>query len=311
MKQILVLGEADDLHAEHIYTHLQQQGVDVAYFNSLLFPTQIQIAWYPHDRDGEIVLDTGKRYQLSQIQSVYWRSFNGVYSPPLSDSHQQSIAYNDAMSLLRTLFQVPTIRWVNGWQAYEFHKEKPRQLAVVKALGVTIPATLISNHATLITEFVTQHSQVIFKPVYGGSHAKLFTPEYLEPERLQLALKISPITLQEFISGTNIRTYAIGEQVYSAEIRTGEVDFREDSDAQLIPLEVPPTIASQSIAIARSLLLEWTAIDWRRTEDGTYYFLEANPSPMFIYFEKQTGYPITQELTNLVKYSNPLHSLTV
>jgi hypothetical protein len=42
--------------------------------------------------------------------------------------------------------------------------------------------------------------------------------------------------------------------------------------------------------------LEWTAIDWRLTEAGEYVFLEANPSPMFLHFEQQTGFPITQQL---------------
>jgi glutathione synthase/RimK-type ligase-like ATP-grasp enzyme len=298
--QILVLGEPDDMHAAHIYRMLQQTGVEVAYFNTYLFPTQIQIAWKPIEQDGELMLAAGKPWQLSQIHSVYWRNFNGVYSPNLPDPHQQSIAFNDSMSLLRTLLQVPTIRWVNSWQAYTFHQEKPRQLSTVKKLGVTIPDTLITNRPSLITQFAQKHSQVIFKPVYGGSHTKLVTPEYLAQERLELALKIAPITLQEFVSGTNIRTYVIGEQVYSAEIRTGEVDFRDDSEVELIPLETPPAIVHQSIAIARSLLLEWTAIDWRRSQDGNYYFLEANPSPMFIYFESQTGYPITEKLIELL-----------
>ncbi|EDX72680.1 hypothetical protein MC7420_4953 [Coleofasciculus chthonoplastes PCC 7420] len=29
---------------------------------------------------------------------------------------------------------------------------------------------------------------------------------------------------------------------------------------------------------------------------GEYVFLEANPSPMFLHVESQTGFPITQEL---------------
>jgi glutathione synthase/RimK-type ligase-like ATP-grasp enzyme len=274
--------------------------VEVHYFNSRTFPTQSRISWYPDTQAGSVYLATGTRLQISEIHSVYWRSFNGVYVPELPDEHQQSIAFNDAFGLMRTFLQAPSIRWVNGWQAYEFHKENPRQLAVVSNLGVTIPKTLVSNDPDLITEFVNTLDRAIFKPVYGGAHAKLITPEFLAPERLKLALKLAPIALQEFIAGTNIRTYVIGDRVYSAEIRTGEIDFRDDVDAQIILIELPPEIEKMSIAIARSLMLEWTAIDWRRNNDGEYYFLEANPSPMFTYFEDKIGYPLTEELVNLL-----------
>jgi glutathione synthase/RimK-type ligase-like ATP-grasp enzyme len=297
---ILVLGEDLDLHAKHIYEVLLARGVEVYYFNSRTFPTQSRISWYPETQDGSLYLATGIRLKISEIHSVYWRSFDGVYVPELPDEHQHSIAFNDAVGLMRTLLQAPSMRWVNGWQAYEFHKEKPRQLAVVSELGVTIPKTLISNDPDVITEFAKTLGQAIFKPVYGGAHAKLITPDFLAPERLKLALKLAPIALQEFIAGTNIRTYVIGDRVYSAEIRTGAVDFRDDVDLELIPLNIPPAIESMSIAIARSLMLEWTAIDWRKNNDGEYYFLEANPSPMFTYFEDKTGYPLTEELVNLL-----------
>jgi D-alanine-D-alanine ligase-like ATP-grasp enzyme len=49
-------------------------------------------------------------------------------------------------------------------------------------------------------------------------------------------------------------------------------------------------------------MLEWTAIDWRLKPTGEYVFLEANPSPMFIHFERQTNFPITQKLVNLLMY---------
>ena len=108
------------------------------------------------------------------------------------------------------------------------------------------------------------------------------------------------MTIQEYIPGTNIRTYAIADSVYSAEIRSSSVDFREDLGAELIPIELPESIQKQSLAIAKSFMLEWTAIDWRVKPTGEYVFLEANPSPMFIHFERQTGFPITEKLVSLL-----------
>jgi glutathione synthase/RimK-type ligase-like ATP-grasp enzyme len=297
---ILILGQPDEIHAAAIYDRLQQQGVEAFYFNTATFPTRSRLTWYPDRDDGYLELATGEAISMSGIKSVYWRNFNDVLTPELTDTTQAMIAYNDSISLMRTFLNFANIKWVNSWQAYQFHKEKPRQLSVVSKLNVNIPKTLVTNHPQQLSEFVASLDRAIFKPVYGGSHTKLITPEFLEPERLNLVLKVAPVKIQEYISGTNIRTYVIGDRVYSAEIKTDAVDFRDDDVANLIPMEIPPNLAVKSIEIARSLSLEWTAIDWRQREDGEYFFLEANPSPMFYYFEQQTNYPIAQSLIDLL-----------
>jgi D-alanine-D-alanine ligase-like ATP-grasp enzyme len=68
----------------------------------------------------------------------------------------------------------------------------------------------------------------------------------------------------------------------------------------VIPVELPLTVQEQCQAIRKALFLEWTAIDWRLRPNGEYIFLEANPSPMFLHFEAQTGFPITQALVQLL-----------
>jgi glutathione synthase/RimK-type ligase-like ATP-grasp enzyme len=293
---ILILGSAKDDHAAYMHKALTKANVEVEYLDTSLFPQRLQLSWHPHNCQGSLHFPSGRQLSLQDIHSVYWRTFSGVSIPSIEDSEQQDIAYRDAMSVVRSLLQACPAHWVNPWQAYQFHQEKPLQLRLAMQLGVTIPATLVSNDPQQITEFAQAYDQVIFKPVYGGSHTQLVTKSHLEWERLKLALSISPVTLQEYIAGTNIRTFVIGESVYSAEIRTEAMDFREDFQAEIIPLETPEKIQQQSQAIASAFMLEWTAIDWRRKTTGEYVFLEANPSPMFLYFEQQTGFPITQKL---------------
>jgi glutathione synthase/RimK-type ligase-like ATP-grasp enzyme len=293
---VLILGDAQEYHAVHVYDALKAAGATPYYWDTQLFPRQMQLSYAPDRMAGWLHFADGQTLSMSDVHAVYWRTFNGVKPPQLPDADHQYIASQDSMSLARSLMNYEGINWVNSWVAYQFHQEKPRQLMTVRRLGVTIPATLVSNQAAAITEFAQTHEKVIFKPVYGGAHTQYVEAEHLEPKRLALTLKIAPVTLQEYIAGTNIRTYVIGNTVFSAEIRTGSVDFREDEGAELIVIDTPEAIAKQSREIAKALFLQWTAIDWRRAIDGTYYFLEANPSPMFTYFEQKTGYPITASL---------------
>lgn len=297
---ILILGNATDAHAVHIKAALEQAGATAYYWDTQQFPTQSCLSWEPDSGTGSLVLPQGGQLHLNQIHSVFWRSFTGVRVPTLKDADQYRIAFHDSMSLVRSLMQACPAHWVNSWDAYEFHKEKPRQLNKAKQLGIRIPSTLISNDPEQITQFVQKHDSVIFKPVYGGAHTQRVTEDHLEPQRLASVLKLSPVTVQEFIPGTNVRSYVIGQSVYTAEIRSQSLDFREDQQACLLPWQLPEPIKEQCFAIANAFFLDWTAIDWRVKPSGEYVFLEANPSPMFLHFERQTSFPITAQLVQLL-----------
>ena len=297
---VLILGNAEDAHARHLKRALTEAEVRVEYLDTNRFPTQLRLSWQPDTGAGYLILPDGSSFSLQDIHGVFWRTFTGVGIPEMPDATGHRIAFNDAMSTVRSLLQAIPARWINSWEAYQFHKEKPLQLHAVSQLGVKIPATLIGNDPQQVTTFARSHHPVIFKPVYGGAHTQLVSERHLEPTRLKEALSLSPVTIQAYIPGTNIRSYAIADEVYTAEIRSESLDFREDPQAQLIPIELPETVRQQCLAIARRLKLAWTAIDWRRTQEGEYIFLEANPSPMFVHFEKQTGFPMTQQLVKLL-----------
>lgn len=298
--RILILGNASDAHAAHMKQALELTGAQVFYWDTANFPAHMHLSWQPHSQVGKLVLECGHQLSFDSIKSVYWRQLSNIKVPPISDAHQRCIAINDSHSTLRTCLNAIPARWVNSWEAYQFHREKPRQLATVHRLGISIPDTLVSNDADVIKHFVELHPRCIFKPVYGGAHTQFVQQKHLISERMNLALQTSPITIQEYIAGTNIRSYVVGSIVFSAEIRSPNIDFRSDTDAQIHPLQLPKGIESKCLEIARQLNLLWTAIDWRLTPEGRYVFLEANPSPMFIHFEAVTKFPITRELMGLL-----------
>ncbi|WP_199246147.1 RimK family alpha-L-glutamate ligase [[Phormidium] sp. ETS-05] len=296
----IILGNPKDVHAAHLHQALTAAGATVNYLDTHLFPTRLAMSWEPETGVGTVTLPGGQRLNLKDIKSAFWRTLGEVYIPEMQNVDSQRIAMMDAISTVRSLVQICPARWINSWRAYQFHKEKPLQLAKAKQLGVTIPPTLISNDVAKVTTFARSLKQAIFKPVHGGAHTQFVTEKHLAPQRLQKVLTIAPVTIQEYIPGTNIRTYVIGDVVYSAEIRSPAVDFREDLQAELIPLDIPKSVQEQALAITRGFMMEWTAIDWRLTPKGEYVFLEANPSPMFIHFEQTTGFPITEKLVNLL-----------
>lgn len=297
---VLILGHAADLHASHLYRSLERLGILCHYWDVATFPTQAKITWSPLTQEGVLWLADGRHLILNQIRSVFWRNFAGVKVPKIPLESVQKVAYQDTIALVRSLVQMSSIHWVNPVQTYQLHREKPRQLSKIHQLGVSIPDTLVTNDPIAVQEFVERHAKTTFKPIYGGATTQLIAEEHLNPERLQLSLKIAPVTLQEYIAGANIRSYVIGDLVYAAEICSAALDFHEDEDAKLIPIVFPESMCRQAIRIAQALSAEWMTIDWRLTPTGEYLFLEANPNPSFLAFEQQTGFPITQALIELL-----------
>jgi hypothetical protein len=297
---LIVLGSYEDEHASHMLRYLQQQRqVDAELIDSRWFPTHMRIYFAPQQRDGFIQLPSGRCISFNQIHAVYWRCYYGPWIPALPDPEQRFIAEYDAAGLLDTLLKDMPVRWVNGWQAQQLHRTKPLQLRRVAQLGATIPATIITNDPDQIQQFAARYPRCIFKPVQGGAHAQRLEPRHLAPEHLE-HLRLAPVTIQELIDGTNIRVFVIGTAVFACEIRTGYLDYRDDPQPELRVHSLPNDIVGLCQQIARELELVWTGIDFRLTPDNQYVFLEANPSPMFLGFERATQLPLTETLADLL-----------
>jgi hypothetical protein len=296
---VLILGGMDDEHACHMLEQLRSRSVDTELLDSRWFPADLQLTFDPSTENGTIRLPAGRCVEFAEVRAVYWRCYNQVLPANLPDPEQAYIAGNDARGLFESLLLRLRARWVNGWSAYQLHQTKPVQLAMIAALGIGVPATVLTNDPSVVRAFVEKHQRCIFKPVQGGAHTRKVTPDHLTDENLR-NLGYAPVTLQEEVPGTNIRVFVAGERVLACEVRTEAIDFREDAAAVLTPHSLPADTAAAALRVARALDLLWTGIDFRLTPEGRYVFLEANPSPMFLGFEAHTGLPLTDALAALL-----------
>lgn len=296
---ILILGSERDEHATFMCSELARRGADAVLIDGTWFPESLTIAFDPSDGSGEVALRNGRTIGFGDVTSVYWRTYDGIGAADLPDPDQRDVAYNDSRGLFESFLIHLPARWVNGWYAVQLHQTKPVQLAMVAKLGVPIPRSIITNAPQPLLQFAKSSPRAIFKPVQGGAHTRRLTPELLTAANLE-NLKIAPVTIQEEIPGTNVRAFVIGERVIGCEIPTEAVDFRDDEDQRIIPHRFSTEQEEACRAIAKTLGLVWTGIDFRLTPDGRYVFLEANPSPMFLGFEERSGLPLTEALADLL-----------
>lgn len=218
--------------------------------------------------------------ELITPTSVYWRNLD-LY--PFETEHFP----NDVAYFKLFLEAFKNANMVNPLNSFVDHYTKLDQL---RKLPVLIPPSLITNRYEDAESFAINYDKAVVKPVAGGAYLTDFS---------EVNAFFEPMMVQAFIEGENIRTFVFGDKVFSAIAVSDFDDFRLDDCLTYEPIELATHEKELAKTIASTLGYKWTAIDWIR-KDGNLFFLEANFSPMFLYFEEQTGYPITDLLVDLL-----------
>lgn len=296
---ILIIGSDEEFHSKHVYDNLCQKGEKVEFLDSRLIPVKTPLIWNPVDNSGYFLINNNK-INFAEIKSIYWRWYYGIQCPITvkgkNSDYIEHIMVKEITSAAEGLFSSIKCKWVNSFNAIQMHKRKPYQLALMAENNIRVPKTIITNNPDAIIQFAEENNfDIIYKPVQGGASTKILQQDDLTAKRLK-QLTISPVQFQEKIDGVDIRVYGIENDIMAAEIHANTIDFRSDYNAKIIPVQLPEHVIADCKKIMQLFDYKFTGIDIKTNSQGEYVFIEANPSPMFYHFEKQTGYPITEKL---------------
>jgi RimK-like ATP-grasp domain len=181
---------------------------------------------------------------------------------------------------------------------------KPLQMAQLQRAGFAVPEWIVSNDVTAIRDFVARQAEgAIYKPS-SGLRARVRKVDQELQERL--AVGTTPVIIQQFIKGVDVRVHTVGEEAYATRITgTAGTDYRfESNGAQYEAITVPEDIQARCAAVAKSEGLLIGGFDFRVTGDGGWYCLEVNPVPTFLPYEMCTGQPIAAALINALARPN-------
>src|SRR5262249_15780281 len=146
------------------------------------------------------------------------------------------------------------------------------------------------------------HGKVIYKTLTQGwlglAEQKGVFTSAVKSKHLKHLDKIrqAPCLFQEHIpKAFDLRVTIIGEHVFPVEIHSqrqiaSRTDFRRGDVSRLkhVVHQLPKQIEKKCLALVRSLNLEYGAIDLIVTSEGSYVFLEINPSGQFGWIEGLT-----------------------
>jgi|GEM_PF-2773088 len=234
----------------------------------------------------------------------------------VAERYQQFVSDELLGALYGSLCSMPSVLWMNSPQSVYLANLKLYQLSVARAVGLTIPATVVSNQADPLLSFWNHHRDTgtVTKAIRVGciashknKHTVMFTNRVKSEHVAQLPpTSIPPILFQEEISKKReLRVVVVGSSVFSCVVGNagnGIIDWRTDKNATKSSERVilPKRIQDACVEIVKRLGLSLGAIDLIEGKDGLYYFLEVNQQGGWIWMETELGMPISKEIVRFL-----------
>ena len=296
---ILVCGGLADTVTEIVCARLEASGYPYRLLDLAFYPAEYEVnwEWRGPTLTGRIATDDWT-LDLDDLTGVFVRYLGpeGRNPPDGTPPEHRSVMEFETDSGLMALFEDLPCVVINRIGGGMSNNSKPYQALLVRQAGLLSPATVITNDPDEARAFIDElDGKVIYKSLSGiRSIVRQMQPETMD--RLPF-LRHGPAQFQAFIDGTNVRVHTVGDSVFATRVFTDAVDYRyarrEGGTVEMEPAILPDEVSAACLRMARALGLELTGIDLKETPEGNFYCFEINPSPAFLYYEQNTGQPIS------------------
>lgn len=315
---ILIISHPSDAHTQQVTRVLVERGVEPFLLDFSHFTSQSSIKLNFEGNFCEFVFHDNAwgKVDFKTVKSVWWRRPQQFCIPSeILDPHHRMFAMSEARELFGGLSGFLDAYWMNVPERDDLAHRKVFQLRLAQKLGMNLPDTLITNSPEAAREFIGRHgAQVtVFKAFSGTPQAWRETRLIGDLELSQLeAIRYAPVIFQKYIKGSDIRVTVVGEYLYAAEIDIGSgdypVDFRMNyENLRMKVIDLPKDIENTIRSLMTKLGLVYGAIDFKRTPEDQFIFLEINPAGQWLFVEHHTGQPITKAVADTL-YALDRHS---
>jgi glutathione synthase/RimK-type ligase-like ATP-grasp enzyme len=304
---ICVMGDLQDLTLVYVAWVARQMGFEVLELDE----SALGSGWesdFESDAPSAGVLRIGQReVPFSEIAGVYVHVCPDPELPTglrLDQPRQICFKAERRFGLYVLLEALPS-PVANRPSAGRANGSKPLQMAQLERAGFAVPEWIVSNDPGAVREFVARQAEgAIYKPSSGLRTRVRKVDRQLSR---RLAAGTTPILVQQFIKGVDVRVHTVGDEAYATRISgTAGTDYRfESAGAQYEAITPPTDIQTRCAAVARAEGLLIAGFDFRVTPDDTWYCLEVNPVPTFLPYEMCTGQPIATALLNRFTGAHP------
>lgn len=302
---ILAISHPEDAHTGPVMETVASMGWRCELLDLATTPSQVQFSFSAgRSANGASFTSVGgARLDAAEIEAVWWRRprpyvLDEKLSPPFAAyaSAQVHAALSGVWGSLRAA------GWMNDPWRDERAGHKPTQLAAAAVAGLEVPPTLVTCAPADARAFLEELGDrpVIQKPLRPTEASMRPTRLVTEGDRSRLDdLRLAPAILQAYVPGTDVRVTAAGGRLFATAIDARDTSSPQDfrpayAQARVSTCDLPADVATGIRSLLLDLGLRYAALDFRRTDEGQYFFLEANPAGQWLFLEDRTGQPITR-----------------
>ena len=289
---VVLIGETKYREFELLDEAIEERGEEAVMWDMEDWPSDIPVIY---DVGSETVT-VEREFHLDEVTGVFpW--VHQIFHPYLSrfaddfeeEGTRNLVAKTDQWrgvfrSLLglfddhgATVFSPPGAQHYDEW--------KPLQLEQFVAEGITIPDTVFTTDPDRAREFVTEHGEVVYKPVVENARPERLSASDLEAAPLD-RLSNAPVQFQEYVPGDDVRMFFLdGEIVGASRYIVDEWTYKTETqieDAERV--ELRDEVRRDVERAAHIAPMRFGAADMRVT-DETHALLEVNSGPRFAFHD--------------------------
>ncbi|MGW1815957.1 ATP-grasp ribosomal peptide maturase [Streptomyces sp. NPDC002125] len=315
-RPVLVCTEYEDATADLVIAELNRRRVPVLRFDpGRDFPAPAVLAAHMRAGGWGGRLTVGERTaDLSAVRALYHRRPSS-YPTGSGEQAARFAAQENRRGLGGVLGALPGCLYLSHPQAIARAEYKPAQLYAATRVGLTVPATLITNDPMEGKAFCAERP-TIYKPLHAGAYDVEGEPAGIwaapvEAGEIDGAVSHSAHLFQEWVPKVaDVRAVVVGEQVFSARITAppGVVDWRAEYQSLTYePVACPDGIRGSLVRFLAGFGLNFGAFDFSVTADGAWWFLECNPNGQWAWLEDAAQLPITHAIADLLENGASQH----
>ncbi|MFN8051452.1 MAG: hypothetical protein U0Q22_08455 [Acidimicrobiales bacterium] len=300
-KAVLVVGLADDPHAEVVLDRLARRGVTCLRFsyNDL---DATSVSWTP---DGGLSLATGTRGEVTVGRSttIWWRR-PGLPPAGALGVEEDARSIDEVAAIFPSGLDSSGPRWVDSPWRQAQAGGKLAQLAVASRIDISVPPTLVTNSPEIASKWATElGGPAVAKPVSSGVGISPYVGVVPESEFWRLAH--IPTMLQGLVQADqDLRLVTIGSQVlaWSRPRHPGDSpDWRRVDPAgrTFVPCDAS-RVAADALRLAAAFDLTFTVQDWLLSDDCAPTFLEINPQGQWLFLEDAVRIVVPKLVDHLI-----------
>jgi len=319
---ILIFSTEDwERSTEDVMDWIRALGGDCARYNGEDLIGEREYSLELSEQGGEVRLDLGGAEITTEDVHVVWYRRGGRFSSftvhsqvgghhetsTQLDRHMRSEMASTARSLYALLADAP---WLT--RPDQASGNKVAALRAAHAVGLDVPATIITNSRAQLEAFHRRCGRIITKAISDGTafylgerRYTMYTEEATSEDIAQLPETFLPTLAQEFLEKEyEVRAFYLDGACYPMAIfsqrdpRTA-IDFRRYNMVKpnrSVPYRLSAETRERARALMHRLDLPTGSLDFVKTVDGRLVFLEVNPVGQFGMVSKPCNYHIEKRV---------------